>query len=614
VTFRSKVLLAQAPLGLVLLTLGVISAWTIRSLGEHSSRILQDNYRSVLAAQRMKEAIERIDSGVLFILAGRPDAAERQIAHNVRVFTEELRVQKGNITEQGEVAVTRELEAAWSGCLAGLRELHARPEGEARRRGYFASLAPLLGRVKAAADRVLALNQDAMVRKSDRAERRAAQLTRLIIIATLAFVVVGIWSSIWLASRMLRPLNVLKQTVRRFDAGDLAVRARVGARDEIGELAREFNAMAEHLELYRRSSLGDLLVAQRASQAAIEAFPDPVVVLSSKGGLLSANRGAAVLLGIDADSAAPLEKAPGEVRALLETLREHVVSGQGAYRPRGLEDAVRVATPEGPRDLLASASPVYGETGEVAGVAVALSDVTRLLRADQLRNDLVAFVAHEFRTPLTSLQMAIHLCAEGAAGPITDKQADLLFAAREDCVRLQEIVGDVLDVSRLHEGKLELAPEAVEAKELVRQAVEAARELGAARGVRVRGEAHPEAGWVLADPGRARLVFANLVGNAVRLSRPESEVLVFAHREAGTVRFEIQDSGPGIPSEHQPLVFEKFYRVPDGAGGGSGLGLYIAREIVQAHGGTIGLESEPGRGTTFWFTLPGARPEDGGLD
>src|SRR5512137_2705033 len=124
-TFRTKVLLAQAPLGLALAALGLLSAWTIRTLGEHSSHILRDNYRSVLAAQRMKEAIERIDSGALFILAGRAEAAEPQIRDNLRVFSEELRVQEGNITEAGEREVTRELGAAWTDYLARLARFRA---------------------------------------------------------------------------------------------------------------------------------------------------------------------------------------------------------------------------------------------------------------------------------------------------------------------------------------------------------------------------------------------------------------------------------------------------------------------------------------------------------
>ncbi len=602
-TFRRKMLLAQLPLALALAATGTLSAYAIRTLGEHSSRILRDNYRSVLAAQRMKEAAERIDSGALFILAGKPSEAGPQITSNLERFAAELRTQEGNITEPGEVAITRDLRGAWTSFVAELTRYRALRERSALQASYFGLLEPAFQRVKADADRLLALNQDAMLKKSDRAQRSAAQLMRLIVTAAVLIVVLGIWASAWLSGRILRPLGVLKQTVRRFDAGDLAVRARVASEDEVGALARDFNAMADRLERYRSSSLGDLLLAQRAAQATIDAFADPVVVLSAAGGVVNANASAAAL-GVDPESAAPLARAPAELRALLETLRGRVAGGHGSYRPAALDEALKVETPEGPRDLLPSAAPVYGEAGEGAGVAVVLSDVTSLLRTDQLKSDLVAFVAHELRTPLTSLQMAIHLCVEEAAGPLGEKQADLLHAARSDCERLQEIVNDVLDVSRLQEGRLELELVAAEPGELVRRAVEAGRELAAAHELRLHGEAMPDAPAVLADGGRIKIVFANLVGNAVRHSRAGGEITLSARRDGTAVRFEVRDEGPGIPLEHQAFVFEKFYRAP-GALGGTGLGLYIAREIVRAHGGAIGVESE-GSGATIWFTLPPA--------
>jgi len=265
---------------------------------------------------------------------------------------------------------------------------------------------------------------------------------------------------------------------------------------------------------------------------------------------------------------------------------------------------VRADVEGGERCFLPSASPVYGEEGEVAGAAIVLRDVTRLRRADELKNDLVAFVAHEFRTPLTSLQMAIHLCAEQVVGPLTEKQADLLFAGRQDCERLADIVEDLLDVSRMQEGVLGLNKAPVAAEALAEAAVASHAEEATAKSVLLTSELLPSTGAVLADGERVRLVFDNLLGNALRFAPAGGAVAVRGKRDGDAVRFEIHDTGPGIPKEHQPLVFEKFYRAPGARAEGAGLGLFIARQIVQAHGGAIGVESEPGSGTTFWFTLP----------
>lgn len=233
-----------------------------------------------------------------------------------------------------------------------------------------------------------------------------------------------------------------------------------------------------------------------------------------------------------------------------------------------------------------------------------LQDVTRLRRFDELKNDLVSTVAHEFRTPLTSLHMAIHLCTEQAAGPLTDKQADLLHAAREDCERLQGIVNDLLDLARLQAGKLELHLALTSVDALVEAAVGAQEAQARQRGLSLESDVTPGLPEVQVDTERVQLVFGNLLANALRFTPAGGEVRVRASPDEGGVRVEISDTGPGIAPEFQERVFERFFRVPGAPSGGAGLGLFIAKEIVLAHGGEIGVTSELGKGSTFWFRLP----------
>jgi signal transduction histidine kinase len=256
------------------------------------------------------------------------------------------------------------------------------------------------------------------------------------------------------------------------------------------------------------------------------------------------------------------------------------------------------------RKLLPRASPVYNEERTVIGTTIVLQDVTRLLRFDELKNNLVATVAHELRTPLTSMRMAIHLCTEGVVGPLTPKQADLLFAAREDCDRLQTIVDELLDASRLQEGRPAPRKEAVAAEKLVREAIAAHGGEAEMAKVELRAEVLPGIGDVMADHERIQIVFSNLLTNAIHHSPLGATVAARAARANGWVRFEISDEGPGIAPEHQHAIFERFYQAPGGKPGGAGLGLAIAKDIVDEHGGAIGVESEPGKGARFWFRLP----------
>jgi signal transduction histidine kinase len=250
-----------------------------------------------------------------------------------------------------------------------------------------------------------------------------------------------------------------------------------------------------------------------------------------------------------------------------------------------------------------------------------LQDITRLFRFDELKNDLVATVAHEFRTPLTSLRMALHLVTEETVGPLTPKQGDLLFAAREDCERLQVIVDELLNLSRIESGTIELHRRRTDPAALLDLAIEPHRAAAQQGEVTIRAEAFPGLPDVFVDHDRMQLVFSNLVTNAIRFAPRGSEIVVraragAARADAGShrapapaeIRFEVADHGPGIAKDHQAGLFEKFFRVPGSPAGGSGLGLFIARGVVQAHGGEIGVDSAPGQGATFWFTVPVVAP------
>jgi len=604
-TFRSKVLLAQAPLAVALVLLAVLAVRTITSLGQGAEAILEENYRSVLAAQRMGNAVEALDRAALMHRAGHGELDAAEIDRHIERFEAELVVEEHNITEPGEQEAAAQLRQRWNDYRAQFGELRGlAPDAAAD--FYFRVLGSTFLAVRKANDRILDLNQDAMLLKSDRASAQAARMNTLMITASLAALLLGVVFSSLLTNRLAQPVRRLRAAADRIGTGDFSARVPVAGSDELAQLGATFNAMADRLDRYRRSSLGELLLAQQSAQAAIDSLPDPVVVFDAEGEVLIVNRAGERLLGIDIDtgSRAALERVDPALRAVVEQARGHVLGGKGAYVPRGFEEAVRMpADGEGDCYYLARATPVYGEQGGITGATVILQDVTRLRRFDQLKNDLVATVAHEFRTPLTSLRMAIHLCLEQRVGPLTDKQSDLLYAARDDCERLQRIVDELLDLAKIQGGRMHLRRRRVAPRALIDEALDAQHGLAAERHVALAAEVGPALPDLDVDRERVQLVFANLLTNAIRHSPHGAAVHLRGSAANGGVRFEVSDDGPGIAAERREVIFEKFAQ-GESSPGGAGLGLSIAREIVSAHGGQIGVESQVGHGSTFWFTLP----------
>jgi signal transduction histidine kinase len=410
--------------------------------------------------------------------------------------------------------------------------------------------------------------------------------------------------SVLITNRLVRPLGLLTRAVQQIGQGDFDARISITGRDELAQLAQHVNAMAARLKQYRRSSLGEMLLAQQASQAAIDSLPDPVIVFDAAGGVLNANRAAEAVLGVtlERSDGNPLSATPAAVRAVLERARDHVLKGKGTYTPKGFEEATSVPVADAERFFLPRATPVYAEEGDLAGATVTLQDVTRLRRVDELRNDMVATLAHELWTPLTSLRMGIHLCLEQAAGPLTEQQSDLLYACRDDCDRLQTIVDELLHLARIQGARIELDQRPTAPASLVETTVDAHRALAAKHYVQLEAEVPTGIADVPADRERIRVVLANLLTHAIRRSPPGATVTVRVWPDADEVRFEVADSGETISAELRSALFDRF-APSDAVNAGSGLGLSFAKEIVEAHGGRIGVDSKPGRGSTFWFTL-----------
>jgi NtrC-family two-component system sensor histidine kinase KinB len=217
-------------------------------------------------------------------------------------------------------------------------------------------------------------------------------------------------------------------------------------------------------------------------------------------------------------------------------------------------------------------------------------------------------VSHELRTPLTSLQMALHVLLDERLGGLTPRQTELLVAARDDAERLRTILVNLLEIARYETGGQQLHFEPVPSRDLVEMSLAPLRSAFEDHGIRVSVAIAPAAPKVLADPARAPLALGNLLQNALQHTPAGGTVAVQVEPEGNGVAFSVADSGPGIPQEYLGRVFDRFFQVP-GSQGGAGLGLAIAKEIVQAHGGRIGVESHGGGnggGATFRFTLPAA--------
>jgi two-component system, NtrC family, sensor histidine kinase KinB len=603
-TLQTKLLFGLLPTQAILVGLGLWAIIMFYRLGGNIDVILRENYRSILAAERMKEAIERMDSGLLFAVGGREQRGRNQFDANRARFEENLRIEENNITVNGERELVESIEELYRGYIAAANRFFALPVEPAERRAelYFGELLHTFDNIRTCADQVLVLNQDNMTAMDRRARNNATSSIRLMVVALLAAVALSVGAALFLSRSILRPIQAVTDGARALARGELDQIVPAASRDELGDLSNAFNEMARTLREFRESGTARLLRAQRTAQATVDSFPDPVVVVDPVGSVEQANRAARRLLGVVPAAEPPVPWHPADP---LKSLIGDVLSGRGDYLPLSLEQAIPLSDQGQERYFLPRVVAIRTEGGELIGAALAMVDVTKFHLLDRLKSDMVSTVSHELKTPLTSVQMAVHLLLEEVVGPLTAKQIELLLAAREDSDRILTMINDLLDLTRIEQGRVQLDLEAVGTLELVEEAVQRFQPQAEAGGIALESEVDAGGLAVKADRDRIEHVFDNLIVNAIQHTGRGGTIQVASHADGDRVRFMVRDTGEGIPQEDLSHIFDKFYRVPTSKhSSGAGLGLAIVREIITAHGGQIDVASVPGKGTSFTFTLP----------
>jgi PAS domain S-box-containing protein len=599
-----------------LMVLGGWSAWRLREMGDVSRRIISNNYDSVVAAQEMKESLERQDSAALFALLGARDKAVTQLQEHRTRFDANFKKAENNITEAGEreaiEAIRRDRDAYYQMFDAFMAKVNttegtqagklSRDDELAERNEYFTRLEPQFNKLRGECDHLLQLNQRAMAGKSE-AAAGVAQLWfyRTLLIAGL-MVAAGIALAFWLANRIVEPLRALTATTSKIAGGDLDAKAEVNSEDEVGILAAEYNRMAERIRQLRLSDKGKLIVARQMTEAAIDSLYDPVIVTDAEGCVTKLNPAAEEIFGSEAENAG---KHIGEVAgdARIAGAVAEAVQSQRAVAGEGSASVLPLAVAGAERAFRLRTTPMRDTEKHLLGAVTLLEDITHLREIDRLKSEFIATASHELRTPLTSVQMGVHLLLEGAAGELNDKQTEVLGACREDCERLDKLMRDLLDLSKIEAGESqpELLP--LKARELLNDEAETLRSQVEAKGLSFVVDIPVQLPRVMADRSQVERVMANLVVNAIRYTR-QGEIKITAEQRGHHVAVSVSDTGEGIPSEYLSHIFDKFVQVPGAATGGAGLGLAISRLIVEAHGGQISVQSVMGHGSTFTFTLP----------
>jgi NtrC-family two-component system sensor histidine kinase KinB len=615
---QTRFILAGCLLAIIMLGCGSWGAWTLARLSRIVERTLQNSQSTIDLATALADSLEREDDALLLAVSGDAAGANHALSEERLRGDDAYTRIRSRLAADGDdgTKLTVDLERTMSQYRsAGSALIQEAGRSDSLHR-YREHVNPLLRRSIRACGAIREREFATMQRAGVSARDEARAGLGIVIAAALAALAMGTAVSIWLARSVLGPVSRLSSSVEAVRLGDFEQRVALTSDDELGRLAEGFNRMAENLERYRQSSLGELIAAKTTLESTLNALPDAVFVISHDGSFAALNPPARAILQTAPDAEGrrihDLPLAP-EHRAAVET----ALAGRAVLPSRADFRHVFHARLDGqPRKFQITTVPIPEFVPRRTGAVIVFDDVTEFARLDELRAELVAVASHELKSPLTSLRMNLMLLAESAES-FTPRQRELLEATLSACEELGSTTDELLDVARIEAGQLRLDLAPVELNSILDSALDLLRTRLDDAEVKLEVRRTPHPAIVRGDPARLRNVMTNLLANALKYSPQGGRILVETLAVTGarvdgpaTLRFAVTDDGPGVPEAYRERIFEKFFRVehhfaraPDGVRG-TGIGLYLCREIVKAHGGSIWCQpAEGGVGTVVTFQL-----------
>ena len=464
-------------------------------------------------------------------------------------------------------------------------------------------LRPELKDTRDLTESLLTAGRVAIVQDNDAAMANARAAFWRSVGITISATAAAIIIALTMVRRILTPLSQLTKHAESIAAGDLSPNTIKAHQDEVGALAASFNDMVLKVAEARQMDAKTIRRLERISETALESMYDPLIVTDVHKRIIRINKAAEAIFGpVPEMPRKPVDEHISDPRILKAIDRAVTADHTSAGEDEGSQ--VHLALNGERKTYRLRVTPMKGSHDQVVGSVTVLEDITHLKVVDQMKNEFIGVASHDLRSPVTSLILANHLLKEGVAGPLTPEQVEVIESQTVDLERLERLMRDLLDVTKLESGAAPPKLEPTPVLELAKHPVENLKIQAKKKGVELRLEVPAGLPPVSADPLQIGRVLTNLIGNAIRHTHAGGTDLVRAEQGANVVTLSVEDTGEGIPEEYRKRIFDRFVQVPGVPQGGAGLGLSIARKIVQEHGGEMSVDSLIGKGSTFRFSLP----------
>lgn len=568
---KTKLNLGVGALFMLILLLGIVGAFNINALKNDTEKILTANYNSLQYCRNMLDLLdEQTEAGFM-------------------LFEFNLNNQEANITETGEAEVTEKL----------------RIEFEKLKSNKADSISELL--IRQSLFEIMDMNMHAIQYKSEVAANTAGNAVLWIAISgTLCFIISFILL-INLPSNIANPIRELTDSIKQIASENYKERVHFESHNEFGQLAKSFNTMAMKLEEYNNSNLAKLMMEKTRIETLINNMHDPVIGLDENLMILFANEEAIKISGLSSNDllgkrTVDLAVKNDLIRTLIQDLMQEDTLEKSKQAPIKIYAQNKESYFE-KETLHINITPTGEQVPRLVGHVIFLRNVTNYKEMDYAKTNFIATVSHEFKTPISSIKMSLQLLENEKTGKLNDDQVNLLDSIRDDADRLLKITGELLNMSQVESGNIQLAIIPADPKEILMYAINATKIQADQKHITIKIDCDEVIDKVQADQDKTAWVLTNLISNAIRYSYEQSSIFLSIKQTQSHIIFTVKDTGQGIAPQYLNKIFDRYFRVPGTKKEGTGLGLAISKEFIEAQGGGISVESDFGSGSTFTVVL-----------
>lgn len=417
-------------------------------------------------------------------------------------------------------------------------------------------------------------------------------------------ILTGLVLLIWLPRSINRPVKELTRGILEIANHNYEKRLDMKGYEEFREVSDSFNRMAEKLTEYRDSTLADILSAKKFLEAVVNSIHEPIIGLNTEREILFINNEALNVLNMKRENV--IRHSAEELSLKNDLLRRLI---RELVTPGGKNEPLKIYADNKESYFQASYIPIENaeaEKGEARnlGDVILLKNITEFKELDSAKTTFISTISHELKTPISAIMMSLQLLEDKRVGVLNGEQEQLSKNIKDNSQRLLDITGELLNMTQVEAGKLQMMPKITKPIELIEYAIKANQVQADKFNIQIEVE-YPEEKIpkLFVDSEKIAWVLTNLLSNAIRYSKENGRVVIGARREEEYIELYVQDFGKGIDPRYHQSIFDRYFRVPGTKVQGSGLGLSISKDFVEAHGGTLTVQSEPGKGSCFVIRL-----------